>query len=78
MPLLRQHGLPLAKNVGKEIIQNVSSIAHDAIDGKDIKEGAKQKFKSSFEKLSQIGKGYKRKRIQSIKRNKKYKDIFSK
>lgn len=58
LPLLKEHGLPIAKNVGKEIVQNIASIANDAIEGKNIKESAKEKFKSSFDKINQTGKGY--------------------
>lgn len=73
LPLLRQHALPLAKNIGKEVISNAASIATDAIDGKDVKEAAKEKFKSSIEKLSsginqQTGNGYKRK-LQFVENN---------
>lgn len=69
LPLLREHALPLAKNIGKEMIHNVAGIANDAIEGRDLKESAKEKFKSSLEKISQKGRGIKRK---------KYKDIFTK
>lgn len=58
LPLLKEHGLPIAKNVGKEIVQNIASIANDAIEGKNIKESAKEKIKSSFNKIKQ-GKGIK-------------------
>lgn len=62
LPLLKQHALPLAKTVGKEVITNVASIANDAIDGKDVNDSAKEKFTTSLEKMTkQTGNGYKRK-----------------
>lgn len=79
LPLLKEHGLPLAKNLGKEIISNVASIASEAIDGKNVGESAKEKIKSSFEKLNQTGKGYKRRKKSSLKSKQKKKrvlDIF--
>lgn len=80
IPLLKKHALPLAKSVGKEIIHNVTSIATDALDGKDIKESAKQKFTTSLEKLNQSGQGIKRKIIKKkhkkLKKKQKFHDIF--
>lgn len=71
MPYLKEYGVPVAKNIGKEIIANAASVANDAIEGKDIKESATQKFKSSLEKLTQKGKGIKRKRkLEKINLNK--------
>lgn len=77
IPILKEYGLPVAKSIGKEIITNVADIANDAIEGKDIKESAKEKFKTSLEKLQQ-GKGIKRKRKQKKTKNKKTRklDIF--
>lgn len=73
IPLLKQNALPIAQNIGKEVVENVAAIAKDAIEGKDIKESAKEKFKTSLEKIAnQKGKGTKKKR-----KNSKPKDIFS-
>ena len=85
IPLLRQHALPIAKNVGKEVIQNIASIATDAIEGKDIAESAKEKVQTALDKLKdQSGKGYKRKRMRDLKyppkkkrKTKRKLDIFS-
>jgi len=82
IPLLKQHALPVAKEVGKHVIQNIAEIANDAIEGKSIKDSAKEKMKSSIEKLNQQqqqqGRG--KRKIRKIKnKNKKKKskkDIF--
>ena len=75
IPHLKQHALPIAKEIGKEVVSNVANIANDAIEGRDIKESAKRNIKTSLEKL-QKGKGIKRKRINN-QNSKKFRDIFS-
>lgn len=62
IPLLKEYALPIIKNVGKDIVHNAAHVAKEAIDGRDIKESAKEKFKSSIEKLHQFGRGKKRKK----------------
>lgn len=74
IPYFKEYALPVAKNIGKEIISSAASVANDAIEGKDIKESAKEKLKTSFDKLTQRGKGIKRKR-NKIKKTRKL-DIF--
>lgn len=83
IPLLKQHALPLAKNVGKEVVSNIAAIATDAIEGKNVETSAKENFKKSIQKINpnQSGEGYKKKRnlrnkhkfYKRIKKN----DIFS-
>lgn len=76
IPILKEYGLPVVKSVGKEIISNVASIANEAIDGRNIKESAKEKFKTSLEKIQQ-GKGIKkRKQIKQRKQKTRKLDIF--
>lgn len=79
IPLLRQHALPIAKEVGKEVIKNVAEIASDAIEGRNITDSTKEKIRGSLEKLSnnnnnnQRGSGnhkYKYKRAKQISKNK--------
>lgn len=70
LPLLKQHALPIAKVLGKEVINNVASVANDAIDGRDIKESVNEKLKNTLEKL-QKGKGVKRKSNKESKKKKK-------
>lgn len=78
IPFFKQHGLPIVKNVGKEVVHNIASIAKEAIDGRDIKESVEEKLKNSLEKF-QKGKGIKRKnknkRIRK-KKIRKFRDIF--
>jgi len=79
IPLLKEYALPIAKNVGKEIVHNVANVATDAIEGKDIKESARENFKTSLDKLKQTGRGIKRKKNQNYKTRKitkRYFDIF--
>ena len=47
IPLLKEYALPIAKNVGKEVINTAASVAHEAIEGKDIK-AQKKKLKTLF------------------------------
>lgn len=76
LPLLKQHALPIAKQIGKEVVSNVAGIANDAIEGRDIEESAKEKFKNSLEKI-QKGRGQKRKKSFHKSVSKKYRDIFA-
>lgn len=80
LPILKENTLPLVKNVGKEIVQSVSNIAQDAINGQKLEESSKNRISESLQKLSQVGKGYKRKRNlknrKSLK-NKRVLDIFA-
>ena len=79
IPLLREYALPIAKNVGKEVINTAASVANEAIDGKDIKESAKEKIKNSLQNLKQTGKGIKRTKSSPKPNPKKAKrdlDIF--
>lgn len=62
IPLFKEYGLPLVKSMGKEIVTNAASVANDAIEGKNIKESAKEKIIDSLEKLKQQkGSGLKKK-----------------
>jgi hypothetical protein len=79
IPLLKQHALPVAQSIGKEVVKNVAEVATDALDGKDIKESVKTKIKNSLEKI-QKGKGLKRKRKTKQKKSnkqKKYNEFFN-
>ena len=81
IPLLKQYAMPIAKNVGKEIVNNVANVANDAIEGKNIKDSVKDRIQTSLEKLkNQKGSGKrKRKQKQNIyKKSKKQRtlDIF--
>lgn len=59
-PLFQQHAIPAAKNIGKEVIQNLASAAVDAIEGKQS--NSKEKVENFVNKITnQSGKGYKRK-----------------
>lgn len=74
IPLLKEHALPLVRDVGREVIHNVAGIATDVIDGRNIKESAKEKIKTSLQKL-QKGNGIQKRKRRKI--SKKIKDIFS-
>lgn len=82
LPLLKEHTLPIAKNFGKEIVQNVANIANDAINGENIEESAKKHVENSMKKINQSGKGYIKKRnlkntkLKSNLKNKRLIDIF--
>lgn len=79
IPYLKEYGLPVAKSVGKEIISNAASMANDALEGKDIKESANAKIRSSLEKLlPQKGKGVKQKRQRKSKEKSKIQKVKAK
>lgn len=69
IPLLKEYGLPIAKSIGKELVTSAATVANEAIDGKDIKESAKEKIIDSLEKLkTQKGNGLKRKKRTTKKK----------
>jgi hypothetical protein len=85
VPFVKEHGVPLLKTVGKTALNSATNLATDALDGKNIKESAKQRLKETFEDLKKkadmkgngINKGRKRQLTRKVKANKKRKlDIF--
>ena len=72
MPLFKSHALPVLKKgaqfVGSEAIKAASNIAHDAIQGEDVKKSFKQHGSTAVNNISneaqsrsQLGNGRKRK-----------------
>ena len=56
--------MPIAKNVSKEIVNNVVNVANDDIEGKDIKNSVKERIQNSLEKLkNQKGSGKSKRHI---------------
>lgn len=81
IPLLKSG----AETVGKEVVKTAAEIAKDVLDGKNLKESAKQHFTSSVDNLASkaeqvmSGKGYKRRYIHKklpSKKKKRELDIF--
>jgi hypothetical protein len=83
MPIVREHALPVTKTLGKELIKGAIDVANDSLEGKNIKDSAKNRTKEFLNNLkeTQLGKGYKRKNkikkmYQKNKKQKRNKDIF--
>jgi hypothetical protein len=58
VPIVKEHALPVIKDVGKKVGETVltgtTNLAKDALDGKDIKESAKQRLDESKKNLKFI------------------------
>ena len=52
MPIVREHALPVVKNVGKEILKTAANVATDSINGQNIKQSAKKRFSETISNLS--------------------------
>ena len=85
VPFVKEHYVPILKTVGKTALNSATNLANDALEGKNIKESAKQRLKETFEDLKKkadmkgngINKGRKRQLTRKLKANKKRKlDIF--
>ena len=51
VPFVKEHGVPILKTVGKTALNSATNLANDALEGKNIKESAKQRLKETFEDL---------------------------
>lgn len=92
MPIVKEHAIPVAKNVGKELLRTATNIAKDTLDGEDMGVSAKRRFKETINNISsQIhqgdglvlkpGLGINRRKKSTKKQNRKKKrklDIFDK
>lgn len=79
IPVLKESAFPVLKNVGKNVVQSISDIAKDSIEGNDLEDSSFKRLKEGVERI-QSGKGYKRKRNlknKRLKSNKRILDIFS-
>ena len=85
IPIVKEHGVPLLKTVGKTALKSAANLANDAIDGKDLKESAKLRLKETFENIKNnsnfSGNGLKNKKRKKltrkvIKNQKRKLDIF--
>ena len=85
IPIVKEHGVPLLKTVGKTALKSATNLANDAIDGKDLKESAKLRLKETFENIKNnsnlSGNGIKNKKRKKltrkvIKNQKRKLDIF--
>jgi hypothetical protein len=81
-PIIKQHGAPILKSVGESGIQGLTNFAKDALEGKDIKQSAQDRFTETIDdlkkKATMKGNGIKRKKlIRKLKKIRKRKlDIF--
>ena len=91
MPIMRDHALPVAKSVGKELLRTATNVAQDTLNGEEFGQSSKKRLKESFKNISDRihkGEGLKLipglsiKRVKSVSKKKKVKkrklDIFDK
>lgn len=52
MPIVREHALPVAKTVGKELLRTATNVAQDTLDGEEIGQSTKKRLKESFKNIS--------------------------
>lgn len=52
VPVLKEHALPIAKNIGKEALNTAANITAETLDGKNFKESAKSNLKKSIRKVA--------------------------
>jgi hypothetical protein len=53
MPIVKEHALPVAKSVGKELLRTATNVAQDTLSGEDLKHSAKKRLKESFKNISE-------------------------
>lgn len=94
MPIVREHALPVAKTVGKELLRTATNVAQDSLNGEEIAQSTKKRLKETLKNIStkiHEGEGFKlkpgltikpKKRKSVLKQKKKVKkrilDIFDK
>lgn len=56
MPIVREHAMPVAKSVGKEILKSATDVVQDTIQGNNLLDSAKNRFGESVKSIkSQLG-----------------------
>lgn len=56
MPIVREHVMPVAKSVGKEILKSATDVVQDTIQGNNLLDSAKNRFGESVKSIkSQLG-----------------------
>ena len=48
MPIVRDHAIPVAKSVGKELLRTATNVAQDTLNGEDFKQSTKKRLRESF------------------------------
>ena len=57
MPIVKEHALPVAKTVGKEFLRTATKVAKDTLNGEDIGQSTKKRFKETIENFSKLHQG---------------------
>ena len=52
MPIIKEKAVPILKTVGKSVLKGTSNIAKDALDGRNVKESANDRFEETLKELS--------------------------
>ena len=81
--IVKEHALPVAKNLGKDLLKTATNVANDAINGEDVGESAKKRFRETLKNYSDKigfheGQGLKLKPGLTINSHKKNKKSFNK
>jgi hypothetical protein len=71
-PIIKQHGAPILKSVGETGLQGLTNFAKDALEGKDLKQSAQDRFTETIDDLKKKSnderKWYKKEKVnQKIK-----------
>ena len=53
MPIVRDHAIPVAKSVGKELLRTATNVAQDTLNGEDFKQSTKKRLRESFKNMSE-------------------------
>ena len=71
VPVLKEHALPIAKNIGKEALRTAANITTETLDGKSFQDSAKSNIKNSLRKVANQygGKIVKRNKLTKIAQN---------
>ena len=48
MPIIKEKAVPILKTVGKSVLKGTSNIAKDALDGRNVKESANDRFEETL------------------------------
>lgn len=51
IPILKEHALPVVKNVGKDLIKGADNVMNDVVDGKDFFSSSRSQLENIVKKL---------------------------
>ena len=66
IPIAKKHVLPIAQDVGNNLVNNVANLARDAIQGKNLKDSAQKRLGESLNDLSETASKIKKKIVPGV------------